>query len=59
MKIEKLWAGIGRDGKIVSGGHNRQRIYKSTVERAIKEASQDGRILTLVEFTAGETVWKR
>jgi hypothetical protein len=57
--VDKVWVGVGNDGKVVSGGHNRQRFYTKTRESAIKWASEDDRVVAVVEFSRPETVWKR
>lgn len=53
----QIWIGVGFDGRILSGGHNRQRIYHKSRENAIKHGSRDNRVKAIIQFERGETIW--
>ena len=54
-----IWVALDASGEIISGGHNRTRVYFSTKENAIKWATKDDRTRTIIEFNIGEIIWTK
>ncbi len=57
--MKQVWVALDSSGKVVLGGHNRPRFYTKTAEGAIKWASEDSRVKTIVQFKYDGVIWER